>query len=195
MASDATIQQMVAASIFLIVLAATCVIIRFGVSLKNASTLYADDVMSIVALGLLIASFVTDYLGIEANKELTEGHTESDPTPLILLIYRLGAAVSICSGLVSWASKAPIPLLLIRLFGIKRWLRLTAIIALTTTGIAILVTTAWSAAACDSHGTYTTEFASKCFKDGGTGGVINGVFSLALYVRLAGQNASVLVNE
>ncbi|KAF3000344.1 hypothetical protein E8E14_002682 [Neopestalotiopsis sp. 37M] len=111
--------------------------------------------MSIVALGLMIAAFVTNDIGIKVGSTIT-------------------------SGLVSWASKAPIPLLLIRLFGIKRWLRITAIVALTTSGIAILVATAWSAAACDSHGTYTPEFASKCFTAGSTGGIINGVFSLAL---------------
>ncbi|KAK6212821.1 hypothetical protein LQW54_004910 [Pestalotiopsis sp. IQ-011] len=203
MAFETTFKQMDSASIFLIVLAGIAIAIRFGVALKTTSRVYADDgntLMTVVALSLLIGAIVTNDVGVQAAKKMAESPPTSDPTPFLDVIYqvrpppnsrdgaqnyvadyeKMAVGSAITSGLVGWAAKAPIPLLLIRLFGIKRWLRFTAIVTLTISGVVTFVATGWSAASCDSHGTFTPEFVAKCNRDGCIGGVINGCISLAL---------------
>jgi hypothetical protein len=52
------------------------------------------------------------------------------------------------SGFSLWTAKAPVLILFIRLFGIQRWLRITAILTLVITGVAVVVGDAYNASKC-----------------------------------------------
>lgn len=86
------------------------------------------------------------------------------------------------SGFSMWTAKIPILLLLTRIFGIHRWLRITAILTIVLTGLAILAGVAYNANACmppDTDLGFTPEYLATCADANSYTGVALGSVSIA----------------
>ncbi|KAI8629654.1 hypothetical protein F5Y19DRAFT_72942 [Xylariaceae sp. FL1651] len=113
--------------IFFIVLSFVAVTLRLFANWKYSRKLLIDDYISISAVPFLIAvSVLTDYAGNGFH----------DPNISTYLVAQLATAISVAVPLALWTCKAPILFLYLRLFGVKKWLR---IISYTTLVLMALV--------------------------------------------------------
>ncbi|KAI0422667.1 hypothetical protein F5X98DRAFT_100956 [Xylaria grammica] len=134
-------------------LAFVAVVLRLVANWKYNRKLLVDDYISITAIPFLVA--------VSALSDLA-GDGFHDPKSSPHRVAQLAVAISVFTPLALWTCKAPILFLYIRLFGIKKWLRITSYVtlgltaAIYTTGIVAIPP------ACTPH---TTDL-SEAFIDG-----------------------------
>ncbi|KAI1163153.1 hypothetical protein F5B18DRAFT_327636 [Nemania serpens] len=109
-----------------IVLAFIAVVLRLVANWKYNRRLLFDDYISITAIPFLIAVAVLSS---------TAGNGFHDPNSSPYNIAQLAVAIAVFTPLALWTCKAPILFLYIRLFGIKRWLRVTSYTTLVLTAL------------------------------------------------------------
>ncbi|KAI1170678.1 hypothetical protein F4777DRAFT_594779 [Nemania sp. FL0916] len=98
-------------------LAFISVVLRLVANWKYNRKLLIDDYISISAIPFLIAVSVLSDLA---------GNGFHDPNISPYSVAQLAVAISVFTPLALWACKAPILFLYLRLFGIKKWLRVTS---------------------------------------------------------------------
>ncbi|KAI0877817.1 hypothetical protein GGS24DRAFT_497531 [Hypoxylon argillaceum] len=103
-------------------LALVSVILRLVANWKYNRRLLVDDYVSITAIPFLVAVAVLSEMA---------GNGFHDPNESPYIVAQLAVAISIFTPLALWTCKAPILFLYIRLFGIKKWLRVTSYATLT----------------------------------------------------------------
>ncbi|KAI1412117.1 hypothetical protein F5Y13DRAFT_200110 [Hypoxylon sp. FL1857] len=168
--------QFLALGICLVSVAAIFVTVRVTIGLKKTGRLYADDCLSIIGVLAIAANIALNYEGVIVGSNLDL----QNPLPQLRLLYQLGEADIFAFGSVTWLSKAPILLLLIRLFGVKIWLRIIAYVALVVSGLIVLGATSYSAALCDPKGLGGIDFSAQCALAGARGSIIVGFVGLIL---------------
>lgn len=99
-------------------------------------------------------------------------------TTIRLTELKLGEACIFTGGAVAWLTKAPILLLLIRLFGVTQWLRIVSTYTLIVSAVIIAVSTIYSASFCNPQGTWSLEFSDRCSIAGARGGLVTGFVGL-----------------
>jgi hypothetical protein len=94
----------------------------------------------------------------------------------------LGEANIFTFGAITWFSKAPILVLYTRLFGVKKWMRITCFASLVVSAVIVFAATIYAGVKCDPKGTWTPEYAAECGYDGALAGVIIGFVGLTVDV-------------
>ncbi|KAH7310883.1 hypothetical protein B0I35DRAFT_463404 [Stachybotrys elegans] len=175
-----TLDSFLAAGTALLVVASGFVTLRFVSDMRIAGRAHADDYLSVAALIFLAACFAMFYKSLQMYAEMAVA--VPFPTPAMLRrTSEYAVAVVFLSGFAMWTAKAPVLVLLIRLFGIRPWLRYTCIATLVLTGVALVAGDAWNAATCmppRSDLGFTPTFLSECTDASSLIGVIVGVIGL-----------------
>ncbi|KAI1187612.1 hypothetical protein F5B17DRAFT_399041 [Nemania serpens] len=109
-----------------IVLAFIAVVLRLVANWKYNRRLLFDDYISITAIPFLIAVAILSSMA---------GNGFHDPNSSPYIIAQLAVAIAVFTPLALWTCKAPILFLYIRLFGIKKWLRVTSYTTLVLTAL------------------------------------------------------------
>lgn len=81
-------------------------------------------------------------------------------------------------GMTTWFTKAPVLLILIRIFGVKTWLRTISYSTLVLSALAIVGGISYGGAICNPKGTWSPEFSSKCVIAGPITSLVAGVTGL-----------------
>ncbi|KAI0466123.1 hypothetical protein F4859DRAFT_332783 [Xylaria cf. heliscus] len=98
--------------------------LRLIANWKYNRRLLVDDYISISAIPFLIAvAVLSDFAGNGFH----------DPNVPPYTVAQLAVSISVTTPLALWTCKAPILFLYLRLFGIKKWLRITSYTILTVT--------------------------------------------------------------
>ncbi|KAI1123888.1 hypothetical protein F5Y10DRAFT_42932 [Nemania abortiva] len=127
-----------------IVLAFIAVVLRLVANWKYNRRLLVDDCESNIskwtAILWLTGSIdisITAIPFLVAVAVLSEmaGNGFHDPNSSPYLVAQLAVAISVFTPLALWTCKAPILFLYLRLFGIKKWLRITSWVTLTLTAL------------------------------------------------------------
>ncbi|TRX91389.1 hypothetical protein FHL15_007613 [Xylaria flabelliformis] len=125
-----------------ITLAFIAVLLRLVANWKYNRKLLIDDFISIIAIPLLISvQILSDYAG--------NGFHDPDIAPY--RVAQLAVAIAVATPLALWTCKAPILFLYIRLFGIKKWLRITSYITLALMGAVYISGIIATPPACAPH--------------------------------------------
>ncbi|KAI0550448.1 hypothetical protein F4679DRAFT_202930 [Xylaria curta] len=137
-----------------ITLAFIAVLLRLVANWKYNRKLLIDDYISITAIPLLISvQVLSDYAG--------NGFHDPDISPY--RVAQLAVAIAIATPLALWTCKAPILFLYIRLFGIKKWLRITSYITLALMAAVYISGIIATPPACAPHTHDLTEdFINGC---------------------------------
>lgn len=101
---------------------------------------------------------------------------------ICLSLLQLAVASVVITGFSMWSAKVPILLLLIRIFGINRWLRITAILTIVVTGVLILAGVSYNANACmppDTDLGFTPDYLATCADANSYNGIALGSVSIA----------------
>ncbi|KAJ8126515.1 hypothetical protein O1611_g7122 [Lasiodiplodia mahajangana] len=136
-----------------IVLAFIAVVLRLVANWKYNRRLLVDDYISITAIPFLVAVAVLSEMA---------GNGFHDPNSSPYLVAQLAVAISVFTPLALWTCKAPILFLYLRLFGIKKWLRVTSYTTLVITALVYLSGIIAIPPACTPH----TKDLSEDFIDG-----------------------------
>ncbi|TGJ81580.1 hypothetical protein E0Z10_g7165 [Xylaria hypoxylon] len=104
-----------------VILAFIAVVLRLVANWKYNRKLLVDDYISISAIPFLISVAVLSDLA---------GNGFHDPDSSPYRIAQLAVSISVFTPLALWTCKAPILFLYIRLFGVKKWLRITSYVTL-----------------------------------------------------------------
>ncbi|KAI0435911.1 hypothetical protein F4803DRAFT_544022 [Xylaria telfairii] len=177
-----SVRDLFIASIVLITTLPTVfLILRCVSSVSHSKKLYLDDYLTFAGLVVLSAFFALTYRSFN----LYDGFDPSSATPeetlsWLVLLQQLGTANIVFASATTWFTKAPILFLYIRLFGVKRWLRLTAHITLVLSAIVLIITTAYAASRCDPKGSWTPQLSANCNTAGSTTGVAIGILGLIM---------------
>ncbi|KAG6354482.1 hypothetical protein INS49_004499 [Diaporthe citri] len=175
MSSGISREAFLGAGSFLVVFTGLFVCVRLAVSFRLSGSLYLDDYAAIAAVFFLAAFFGILF-------ELVPLYSDPQFLLKLRLISQLAVASVFMSGFVMWTAKIPILLLLIRIFGIHRWLRITAILTIVLTGLAILAGVAYNANACmppNSDLGFTPDYLATCADANSYTGVALGSVSIA----------------
>lgn len=78
------------------------------------------------------------------------------------------------SGFSMWTAKVPVLLLYNRLFGIRRWMRLSCYATLVITGLVILIGDAYNAALCMPRPALDPLYVANCNRVSSTVGIVCG---------------------
>ncbi|KAI1748396.1 hypothetical protein F4782DRAFT_361376 [Xylaria castorea] len=125
-----------------VALAFIAVSLRLVANWKYNRKLLVDDYISISAIPLLISvQVLSDYAG--------NGFHDPDIAPY--RVAQLAVAIAVATPLALWTCKAPILFLYIRLFGIKKWLRVTSYTTLALTAAVYLSGLIATPPACAPH--------------------------------------------
>ncbi|KAI3322683.1 hypothetical protein HD806DRAFT_110855 [Xylariaceae sp. AK1471] len=127
---------------FFIVLGFIAVTLRLLANWKYSKKLLIDDYISISAIPFLIAVSVSSSLA---------GNGFHDPSLSPYRVAQLAVSLSVFTPLALWTCKAPILFLYIRLFGIKKWLRITSYATLAVTGVVYISGIVSIPPACTPH--------------------------------------------
>ncbi|KAI0441976.1 hypothetical protein F4803DRAFT_520858 [Xylaria telfairii] len=125
-----------------VVLAFIAVSLRLVANWKYNQKLLVDDYISISAIPFLIAVAVLSDLA---------GNGFHDPNVAPYKVAQLAVAISVATPLALWTCKAPILFLYLRLFGIKKWLRITSYTTLALTGAVYISGIVATPPACTPH--------------------------------------------
>ncbi|KAI0190829.1 hypothetical protein F4808DRAFT_257964 [Astrocystis sublimbata] len=107
-----------------VILAGIAVSLRLIANWRYNRKLLIDDFISVSAIPLLVAVAVLSDLA---------GNGFHDPSIEPYRVAQLAVAISVSTPLALWTCKAPILFLYLRLFGIKKWLRITSYTTLVLT--------------------------------------------------------------
>ncbi|KAI0903830.1 hypothetical protein F4824DRAFT_453933 [Ustulina deusta] len=135
-------------------LALLAVVLRLVANWKYNRKLLVDDYISISAIPFLIA------VAVLSDKA---GNGFHDPNSSPYMVAQLAVAISVCTPLALWTCKAPILFLYVRLFGIKKWLRVTSYVTLGITAAVYISGIVAIPPACTPHSTQLSDdFITGC---------------------------------
>ncbi|KAK3989378.1 hypothetical protein QBC44DRAFT_291240 [Cladorrhinum sp. PSN332] len=165
-----------ASSTSLIVLAGLFVIARVVVNLHKTKKFLLEDGVAVFALVFLAAGFALVYTSaIDAKK----------PDVTVLRMLQLSVAYHFTVSISIWSAKVPILLLIVRLFGINNWLRITSYVVMAGSFVIFLVCMALTGAKCapTSEAKYNNiGFLITCANTGSKTGVVIGGTAVAMDV-------------
>ncbi|KAI0426052.1 hypothetical protein F5Y09DRAFT_78064 [Xylaria sp. FL1042] len=135
-------------------LALIAVVLRLVANWKYNRRLLIDDYISITAIPFLIAvAILSDKAG--------NGFHDPDIPPYT--VAQLAVAISVVTPLALWTCKAPILFLYLRLFGIKKWLRIISYVTLALTAAVYLSGIVAIPPACTPHSSDLSQaFVNNC---------------------------------
>ncbi|CAG9998331.1 unnamed protein product [Clonostachys byssicola] len=157
----------------LVVLSALFVAVRVWSDFRFANKLFVDDYFAVAAIILLAACFAMFHTSLIAY---------SDPLQMMTKmreISQYGVAVAFLSGFSMFFAKAPVLLLLMRIFGVEKWLRWTCVVTLVVLFIATVAGDAYNAHKCNPPAVPPMEFILSCADASALVGVILGPIGLA----------------
>ncbi|KAK3989412.1 hypothetical protein QBC44DRAFT_267219 [Cladorrhinum sp. PSN332] len=160
--------------VMLISLTALLVIIRIAFNVHKTHRFFLEDGLALSALFFLTAKFGLLY---------TSALAAADPNRTILRTLQLEVAFHFIGAAAMWSSKASILFLLIRLFGARRWLHITSLVAIFTSLALFLACVTVAAVMCTptSGERYTNpSFLPTCLSRANTTGIIRGGVAVAL---------------
>ncbi|OTA76493.1 hypothetical protein M434DRAFT_38837 [Hypoxylon sp. CO27-5] len=140
---DISNKSFLVASVVLTIIASLFVAIRLAANWKLPLSKHIDDCLSLIALAF-VAGTVAGY--DEINRKAT------DPTIPLQSLIQLSHATNWVGVIAMWSSKAPILILYITLFGIRKWLRTASYATLLVTGVIFLTMASYTTANCDPRG-------------------------------------------
>jgi uncharacterized membrane protein len=170
-----------AAGITLSVFTTGIVTVRLAANLHQTGKLQADDYLTIIALVFLAGNFGVFY---ELYKSEGEGFAQLDPRPVIRRVAQYAEAGIFLSGFSLWTAKLPVLMLLARIFGIYRGVRISSIITAIVLGMAVIGADIYNAVICwppsvDDDLTVFLGYVSKCTEASSLTGVILAPIGLA----------------
>ncbi|KAI1121768.1 hypothetical protein F5Y10DRAFT_255622 [Nemania abortiva] len=121
-----------AISIALIALTAVFAIIRCWSSWHLSKRLFADDYLSVLAVIFQAAAFAIYHFFIILLAQVASA------APITKESGRIIVAQAFIAGIALWIAKAPILVLFVRIFGIKRWVRAVSYTTIATTFIVFI---------------------------------------------------------
>ncbi|KAI0975488.1 hypothetical protein F4678DRAFT_326816 [Xylaria arbuscula] len=143
-----------ALKVLFVALALIAVVLRLVANWKYNRKILVDDYISISAIPFLIAIAV---LSDQA------GNGFHDPNIPPHKVAQFAVALSVITPLALWTCKAPILFLYLRIFGIKKWLRITSYITLALTAAVYISGIVAIPPACTPHSTNLSEsFINNC---------------------------------
>ncbi|KAI0809932.1 hypothetical protein GGR55DRAFT_145803 [Xylaria sp. FL0064] len=135
-------------------LALIAVVLRLVANWKYNRRLLIDDYISISAIPFLIA------VAVLSDKA---GNGFHDPDIAPYTVAQLAVAISVVTPLALWTCKAPILFLYLRLFGIKKWLRVISYVTLALTAAVYISGIVAIPPACTPHSSDLSEaFVDNC---------------------------------
>ncbi|KAI1433897.1 hypothetical protein GGR50DRAFT_456110 [Xylaria sp. CBS 124048] len=137
-----------------VVLAFIAVTLRLVANWKYNRRLLVDDYISICAIPFLVAvSVLSDRAG--------NGFHDPESPPY--RIAQLAVAISVLTSLALWTCKAPILFLYLRVFGLKKWLRITSSVTLVFIALVYISAIITIPLACTPHThVLSQEFIDRC---------------------------------
>ncbi|KAK4185243.1 hypothetical protein QBC35DRAFT_504068 [Podospora australis] len=135
-----------AAGITLCVFTGIIVTVRLIANWHTASKLNADDYLSVIATTFLAANFAVFFVLFRAQNE--GFFNDPDPRPAIRRVAQYAEANIFLSGFSMWTAKLPVLVLLARIFGVYRGVRIVSIITMVVLGMAILGADIYNAIPC-----------------------------------------------
>ncbi|KAK4168313.1 hypothetical protein QBC43DRAFT_310066 [Cladorrhinum sp. PSN259] len=167
-------EAFLALGVVLISLTATLVIIRIAFNIHKTNRFLLEDGFAVAALCFLGAKFGVLYQQILAAM---------DPDTTVLRTLQLTVAYHFLGTAAMWTSKVSILLILIRLFGTRRWLEVTSIAVIFLSLAIFLASFTVAAISCTptSEEAYTQpRFLATCLSRANTTAVIRGGAAVAL---------------
>ncbi|KAK4185145.1 hypothetical protein QBC35DRAFT_538375 [Podospora australis] len=171
-------EAFLALGVTLITLTALLVIVRIVFNTHKAHLFFLEDGLAVAALCFLITKFTLLYAS--ALEAASSKISSLKTLQLEVAFHFMGAAAM-------WTSKASILVLLIRLFGTKKWLRTTSFIAMFTSLVVFIVCVILAALACSQpirtrwHSEAETRFlVSACFSRANVTSIVRGGVAIAL---------------
>ncbi|KAI1778214.1 hypothetical protein F4818DRAFT_405212 [Hypoxylon cercidicola] len=159
-------------SIVFILLTAAFVAIRLFADAKNLRKLLPEDYIAVFAVVLFGATFGLDDEIVKALR---------NPTTTIVTLAKYGVAVDVLSGFSLVASKTPILLLYIRLFGVKKWLKVCSYLTLAVLSVLMLACTIAIGVVCAPHGdVLPTSHLLRCSNWSAHNGIASGTLSIVV---------------
>ncbi|OTA54003.1 hypothetical protein K449DRAFT_439701 [Hypoxylon sp. EC38] len=136
------------------VVVAVFVATRLMTNYLNTRKFAPDDWFSIVALVMLTGYSTSSFLMTRAF---------ASPNTTVPSITKLSVACLFTGGSSMYFAKTPLLLFYIRIFSVKKWLRITCYVVLTATAIIYLVCAIYSGVNCVSRDNiYDTRFLAQC---------------------------------
>ncbi|KAI1371224.1 hypothetical protein F4677DRAFT_450646 [Hypoxylon crocopeplum] len=136
------------------VMAAAFVATRLLANYRTIGKLAADDYFSAVAVAVLTGYSSSSFI-------MTRAFTSPDTT--IPSITRISVICLFTGGAAMYFAKVPLLLFYIRIFSIKKWLRITCYVVLAATAVVYLVCAIYSGANCiPGNGIYDVPFQLQC---------------------------------
>ncbi|KAK5630592.1 hypothetical protein RRF57_006307 [Xylaria bambusicola] len=153
-----------------VALASIAVILRLITNWKYNRRLLVDDYISISAIPFLIATAIlSDAAG--------NGFHDDKIPPY--RVAQLAVAISVLTPLALWTCKAPILFLYLRLFGIKKWLRVLSYVTLALTAAVYIAAIVAIPPVCTPHTMHLSEaFITGCQTRTRITNVVTGSFSV-----------------
>ncbi|KAF4633234.1 hypothetical protein G7Y89_g4887 [Cudoniella acicularis] len=160
-------------SITFIIVTGLFVAMRTWANVRTTNRLLVDDYIAALAVVLLGVTFGVDY---KAVKDLTNPYTP------IITLNKLAVAIDFLSGAAMIASKAPLLLLYVRIFGIKIWLKICSYMTLAALTVLMLASMIAIGIVCapPSDGHVTTLFLLRCTLWSEHNGFACGILSLVV---------------
>ncbi|KAI1419876.1 hypothetical protein F5Y12DRAFT_788714 [Xylaria sp. FL1777] len=135
-------------------LAFIAVTLRLIANWKYNRKFLVDDYISIAAI-----PFISTVITLSSMA----GNGFHDPNLPPYRVAQLAVAISVFTPLTLWTCKAPILFLYLRVFGIKRWLRITSYVTLVLTAAVYISGIVAIPPACTPHSrTLSEEFINNC---------------------------------
>ncbi|KAI3317920.1 hypothetical protein HD806DRAFT_513651 [Xylariaceae sp. AK1471] len=147
------------------------VIIRLVNSFGYTKHLYADDYLAVFAWALQAVNF-----GLYIKLILTAADTTISPRDFSQFLI----AEAIIGGFSIYFSKIPVLVLFTRLFGIRKWLRVTVWTTISVGFFVFLGSLLYVSVECSAGKVHDVASEGGCITAGGNNGLVHGVASLIL---------------
>ncbi|CAG9994616.1 unnamed protein product [Clonostachys byssicola] len=139
--TNLTPTDFLASTVSMCVLTALAIVVRFWSNYSHAGKVFVDDYLCIMALIFMVWNAVTFYLLLSV--------LNSDPEKVDLVYLTTLCAVGIfAANCALYTAKLPLISLLIRTFGIKRWLQITCKILVVLGFIGFMATAIYPTVRC-----------------------------------------------
>ncbi|KAI1388527.1 uncharacterized protein F4822DRAFT_429147 [Hypoxylon trugodes] len=123
--------------------------------------------------GIIIVAWVSTTALFKIDHRAIVSTDRSNP-----LVVAWTIAVDILYNVALWSSKAPILLLYIELFGVKRWLRYSSYVTLAITSVALLVAMCYTFGKCNMEIEMNSQNVAACVDRLMTSNLVSGLVSI-----------------
>ncbi|KAI1126710.1 hypothetical protein F5Y10DRAFT_266789 [Nemania abortiva] len=128
----------------------------------------------------MAGTFTLVYESQAVYQKILTATSPSDALRFTILDSTIGEATLIISNFTTWATKLPILLLYIRIFGVSPWVRRVSYITIILSLLVTVAATAYAAPYCNPHGRYDPVASAKCVSTGPIGSLITGFEGLVV---------------